>query len=337
MSNAPIQEFKERILAFIRKGTKPGTEEEDARIWSKENAIVFVVAFIIALSLWFAVNLNGTFNITVNMPLEIGNVPDEMALTDKLPESVEVSLSGTALPLISLYNNPPAIQIDVDEAEVNIFNQVRQRMNSVQEVDVVKVEPLIVSVNLEEKISKKVPIKLNWEFDFESRYGLISGPTITPDSITITGAASHIANFDEWVIEDTLRLENVSDDVHELAIITNNDPLVTISQDVLSIEADVSEFTESEVSVYIQTRDLPRGQSITYNPASVTVKYDVPLEQFAEIQNTIPYVVYVPYQKIEEDMSGFVTPDVELVSTKYALKLRSFQPKAVAYFSVVDQ
>ena len=114
MSNAPIQEFKERILAFIRKGTKPGTEEEDARIWSKENAIVFVVAFIIALSLWFAVNLNGTFNITVNMPLEIGNVPDEMALTDKLPESVEVSLSGTALPLISLYNNPPAIQIDVD-------------------------------------------------------------------------------------------------------------------------------------------------------------------------------------------------------------------------------
>lgn len=143
--------------------------------------------------------------------------------------------------------------------------------------------------------------------------------------------------INEWVIEDTLKLSGVKDDIAQTIPVTNNNPLLELSLDEVSLTANVSEFTENEVSVYIRTRNLPRGQNITYNPSSIVIKYDVPLEQFSELQNETPYAVYVPYQKIQEDETGFVTPDIELVATKYALKIRSFQPKAVAYFSVVDQ
>jgi YbbR domain-containing protein len=331
-----IQNIKDRILSYVKKGIKPG-EEDEGKLFTKESVLVFIFAYVIAISLWFAVNLNGIFNITVNMPLEIANIPADLALTDNLPEYVEVSLSGTALPLINLYNKPPSIPIDVNDTEVNLFNQVRQQMNSFQEVEVSKVEPILISVNLEEKITKKVPLKLNWDFDFEARYGLISNPVISPDSILVTGAISQMNSITEWVIQDTLKLTAVKDDIASSVSIPNTNPLLEISTDELVLTADVSEFTEDEVSVYIRTRNLPRGQNITYNPSSITIKYDVPLEQFSEISTQAPYVVYVPYSKIQEDVTGFVTPDIELVATKYALKIRSFQPKAVAYFSVVDQ
>jgi hypothetical protein len=321
----------------VKKGTKPGEEDDGSKLVTKEGVMVFVFAYLIAMSLWFAVNLNGNFNISVNMPLEIGDIPSDLALTDNLPEYVEVSLSGTALPLIGLYNNPPTIPIDVDDSEVNLFNQVRQQMNSYQEVEVSKVEPILVSVNLEQKITKKVPIKLNWDLEFETRFGLISEPVISPDSISVTGAISQMNAINEWVIDDTLKLSGVKDDIAQVIPISNSNPLLDISLDETSLMANVSEFTENEVSVYIRTRNLPRGQNITYNPSSIVIRYDVPLEQFSEIQNETPYVVYVPYRKIQEDETGFVTPDIELVATKYALKIRSFQPKAVAYFSVVDQ
>ena len=337
MADNTYQNIRERVLSYVKKGTKPGEEEDASKLVTKESALVFVFAYLIAISLWFAVNLNGIFNISVNMPLEIGDIPNGLALTDNLPEFVEVSLSGTALPLISLYNNPPTIPIEVNESEVNLFNQVRQQMNSYQEVEVSKVEPILVSVNLEQKITKKVPVILNWDFDFETRFGLISEPVISPDSISITGAESQLSGITEWVIEDTLKLSGIKDDVAEVVSIKNDNPLLSISLNELSLTANVSEFTEDEVSVYIRTRNLPRGQNITYNPSSIVIKYDVPLEQFSEIQNETPYVVYVPYQKIQEDETGFVTPDIELIATKYALKIRSFQPKAVAYFSVVDQ
>lgn len=337
MADNPLQNIKDRILSYIKKGIKPGEEEASNKILSKESVLVFIFAYVIAISFWFAVNLNGIFNITVNMPLEVGAIPSELALTDNLPEYVEVSLTGTALPLINLYNNPPSIPIDVDNQEINLFNQVRQQMNSFQEVEVSKVEPILVTVNLEQKITKRVPLKVNWGFEFESRFGLISKPTISPDSISITGASSQLNDVSEWVIPDSIKLSDVKDDIEVEIPITNNNPLLEVSIQNVTLSANVSEFTESETTVYIRTRDLPRGQNITYNPSSITIRYDVPLEQFSEVANQTPYAVYVPYRKILEDETGFVTPDIELIATKYALKLRSFQPKAVAYFSVVDQ
>ncbi len=337
MAENSNKNIKERVLSFVKKEKRPDTEEGESRVLSRENILVFVFAYVVSISLWFAVNLNGIFNVTVQMPLEVGNIPDDMALTNQLPQYVEVNLSGTALPLINLYNNPPSIPIDVEDSEVNLFNQVRQQMNSFQEVDVSKVEPLLVAVNLEEKISKKVPIRFEWDIEFELRYGFISQPKITPDSIEVTGAVSQVNALTEWRIPETITLSEVRTDVDETIEITNTNPLLETLLESVQFTADVSEFTESEINVYIRTRDLPRGQSITYNPSSITIKYDVPLEQFSEIADQIPYAVYVPYQKIEEDETGFVTPDIELTATKYALKLRSFQPKAVAYFSVVDQ
>lgn len=91
------------------------------------------------------------------------------------------------------------------------------------------------------------------------------------------------------------------------------------------------------MSVYIRTQNIPRGSIINYNPSTVTIRFDIPIEQYNELQNQRPYEVYVPYQEILEDSTGFVTPDIELVATQYQIKLRSFQPKAVAYFSVLDE
>ena len=82
------------------------------------------------------------------------------------------------------------------------------------------------------------------------------------------------------------------------------------------------------MSVDIRTRNIPRGNIINYNPSTVTIRFDVPIEQYVEVQNLRPYEVYVPYQEIVEDSTGFVTPDIELVTTEYQIKLRSFSAKS---------
>ena len=41
-----------------------------------------------ALSLWFIVNLNGDYRITINIPM-IGAIPQDMALAEGLPEFLE--------------------------------------------------------------------------------------------------------------------------------------------------------------------------------------------------------------------------------------------------------
>lgn len=324
----------ERIKLFFKVRTP--NPDQDIRSKRRERIAVFVIAYIMAISLWFIVNLNGDYRITINIPIEVGAIPQDMALAEGLPEFLEVEVSGDGWKLVNLYSNPPEIPIDVIEGEVNLFDQVRQRFTVEQDVSVLKVQPLFISIGLEQKISKKIPIKLHSDLQFEDRYGLVSDPVFNPDSLTITGARSQINKIDYWMLSDTLSLSNVREDISQIIPITPKDPLIDYDVDQIRFLADVSEFTEGEVSVYIRTRNIPRGNIINYNPSTVTIRFDVPIEQYVEVQNLRPYEVYVPYQEILEDSTGFVTPDIELVTTEYQIKLRSFQPKAVAYFSVLD-
>ncbi len=327
----------ERLKRAFKFGIPPGITDDDARSARRERIAVFVVAYIMAMSLWFIVNLNGDYNISINVPIESGNIPPEMALVEDLPEFVQVDVSGDGWKLVNLFNNPPSVLIDITEGEVNLFDQVRQRFTVEQDVSVLKVQPFLINIGLEPRISKKIPIRLHTDIQFTTRYGLIGETKITPDSLTITGALSQVSDISEWVIPDTLVLQNVRDDIQSTVLIESLDPLIEPSINEITLSANVSEFTEGEASVYIRTRGLPRGQVINYNPSAVLIRFDVPLEQYTEIQNTRTYEAYVPYSKIQRDSTGFVTPDIELIATQFQIKLRSFQPKAVAYFSVVDQ
>lgn len=327
----------ERIKRVFKFGIPPGVTEQDARSVRRERIAVFIVAYIMAMSLWFIVNLNGDYNISINVPVEPGNIPDDMALVEDLPEFVQVEVSGDGWKLVNLFNNPPSVLVDITEGEVNLFDQVRQRFTVEQDVLVLKVQPFLVNIGLEPKISKLVPIRLHTDIEYMNRYGLIGETSINPDSLMITGASSQVADISEWIISDTLKLSEVREDILTTIPIVSIDPLIETSLEEIEFSANVSEFTEGETSVYIRTRGLPRGQVINYNPSAVLIRFDVPLEQYAEIQNIRPYEVFVPYSEILEDSTGFVTPDIELTATQYQIKLRSFQPKAVAYFSVVDQ
>jgi YbbR domain-containing protein len=325
-----------RIKNLFKPGTKPGANEDEARFLRREKIVVFIGAYIMAISLWFIVNLSGSFSINLNIPIEAGNIPEDVALTENLPEFVQVTISGDGWQLLNLYNDPPAVVINIEESEINLFDQVRQRLSYLQDVDIAKVQPLILSVNLEPKISKKVPVKINTDLQFQNRYGLVGEPTYAPDSITVTGAESKITGIDQWEVRDTLKLTEIRNDISTRLALKGSEGVIELSEEEITFRAKVSEFTEGETTVYIRTRGLPRGQNVNYNPSSVTIKFDVPIEQYSDAIQTQPYDVYVPYSKILEDDTGFVTPDVEQVAENYELRLRSFQPKAVAYFTVLN-
>lgn len=325
-----------QIKDLFKFGTRPGSDEEEVTFLRREKVIVFIGAYIMAVALWFIVNLSGSYSIDVNLPVEPGNVPEDMALTEELPKFVEAGVSGDGWQLLSLYNDPPTVVINIEDEEVNLFDQVRQRLSYLQDVDISKVQPLMIRLDMEAKVSKKIPVVLNTDIEYHNRFGMIGEPVVSPDSITITGATSRISDINEWVVGDTLRLREIRNDISTTIPLQEESGVISLSDSEITYEADISEFTEGETTVYIRTRGLPRGQNVTYNPASLTITYDVPIEQFADVEEVEPYEAYVPYSEILEDSTGYVTPDVELVEKSYELRLRNFKPKAVAYFTVIN-
>ncbi len=333
MSNTTFEELKKKFWErWYKVFRRP---EEDGPEVGREKVAVFVISLILALCLWMLVNLSRDYNLTLNMPVELGNVPSGQALTRELPNFATVSLTGEGWELIQIYNNPPPIFIDVTQSEVNLFDQVRQQMSSMPDLTVQKVQPLTLSLEMEEEVSRRVPVDPEVELTFRERFGLLGDTLIDPDSIEVTGASSLVEEIENWQTEPT-EITDISGDISQPITLREPGELLSISPETVTLRGEVAEFTEGEARVPITTINLPPGSSVNYSPSTLNVQYDIPISQYSKAQDRVPFSAYVTFSQIETDSTGFVRPELEVVNQDLDIRLRSHSPTEVAYFIVLD-
>ncbi|HLR32255.1 MAG TPA: hypothetical protein VK074_07185, partial [Fodinibius sp.] len=191
------EKLKQNIAEAWSNIIQKSDEDEIADV-GRERIVVFAVSLILAVCFWFMVNLSIDYNLNIELPLVTAGIPEDQALVQQPPETATVSISGEGWKLIRLYNNPPAINLNVTSSEVNLYDQVQRQINATSEVNVQKVQPLILTLDMEERVSKKVPVQPIFSLSFVQQYGFTEEPTVQPDSVTISGAASLIENITEW-------------------------------------------------------------------------------------------------------------------------------------------
>lgn len=328
--------ISDRFRDFFSSGSKSKTDDPDMYAENREKIVAFGIALFISLCLWFIVNLSRDFNVTLQVPIQIANVPNDQIVSSEVPETATVNLSGEGWNIISVYNNPPRVLLTVQDGTVNLADQMRNQISAFSDLNIIQVQPTQLTVETERKATKVVPVANNVRLNMQEQFGLMSQPEITPDSITISGAESKLETISQWQTAEIV-IDNVNSNIEQTVELQTPPAGLSLSPEVVNFEAQVTEFTEAEIRVPIRTRNLPAGMAVTYNPSSVLVRFDVPLEQYSEIQGARPFRAYVDYTVIEQDSSGRVAPEIEVVETDYFIRLRSFQPPRVAYFRIVPE
>lgn len=311
-------------------------DDEQAPISKRESILVFAVAYVIAVISWLMVNLDREFNLEMELPVSTVSIAPDKALVSPIPASVTVGMSGQGWKLLSVYNNPPVIPLDLDETQVNMFEQVRSQFLSSQDVNITKVQPSILNVNLDERIERRVPVDLRMDLSLRRQYAMIGEVGITPDSVDITGARSRVEGISLWPTELVV-LEEVREPIDMQVALEPPSAVVQVNHANVRVQAQISEFTEGELRVPVTTTGLPAGRNITFTPSSVTVRYAIPIEEYAQSQEDIPFNVYVPYNRIAQDTTGLVSVITEITSPSLNIRLRSTQPRSVSYFVVLEE
>lgn len=326
-----------RIKQFFLTGRTPSrdtTEEENSAYLPREKALVFVASILLAFCLWFIVNLSRDFSITIELPLEVINLSADMALVEDPPSRATVGVTGEGWKLIALYSNPPRITVDLDGGEVNLYERVQQQVSALSEVTITQVQPLFLNLEMEQRMSREVPLDSRIELQMRERFGLIGEPLLEPETVTIQGAASRVEQVDT-VYTRLVSIEDVKESRELEIYVERPGPGITVSPERVLYRFEVAEFTEAETRVPIRIRNLPSGRSVTYNPSSVTVRYDVSIEQYNEVLTARPFTAYVDYDDIESDTTGLVSPVVERTEDHFHIRLRSYTPRSISYFNVV--
>ena len=328
----------ERIKSFFLTGQSGSSDiesETESAYLPREKLLVFGGSVILAFCLWFIVNLSRDFSITFTLPLEVVDMAEDMALVEEPPEDVSVGISGEGWTLISLYSNPPLVRVNVEGSEINLHEVVQQQLSSISDITITQVEPTRLNLRMEEKMSREVYVEPRVEIRSRDRFGLIGEPVWEPGTVTVTGAASRVEQVDTvFTVATVLEDVNESREV-ELALEQPTTGL-RLSPDHIDYRFQMAEFTEGEVRVPIRIRNLPPDRSVSYYPSSVTVRFEVPIDQYNDVRNARPFNAYVDYSTIEADTTGLVAPEVERSDDPYEVRLRSVQPRTVSYFTVID-
>jgi hypothetical protein len=312
----------------------PKIGEGQSTISTGEKALVFGVAYAIALGLWLMVNLDREFNLSMRFELQTGEMSPELALVSPIPTHVNVSISGEGWKLLNIYGSPPRIPVNLANEVVDMTEQVETVINTYQNINVTRVQPAFITVNLEQRTSKKVPVDLQMDVAFGRQFGFLGEPRITPDSVIVTGAQSVISGISSWPTK-VFKRENLREPISTILELETPPEVLGLNFSEVNLIANVTEFTEGELRIPLRIRGLPRGREVTFSPNTITVRYDVPIEEYVSMQNIVPYAAFVDYTDILRDNSGLIMPSVELIISAPNIKLKTIQPRTVSYYIVV--
>jgi hypothetical protein len=323
-----IQWIKKMLRSPLRRSIDTQTMDRRERI------TVFFLSLIIAFILWFVVSLGRDHTTEVPFVLKVGQVPDQLALASALPDTVMATVTADGWKLLGLRLNPETIPININESTINVYERIRDILRT-RAITIISTQPSVLKVTLERKITKNVPVVIQSEFQFKKPYDTTEAPTALPDSVALTGATSIVNAIAQWPTV-VLKKTSISDHIVETVPLTAPPANLSMNVQQVVVRARVAEFTEGEQRTRIQVKGLPKDRIITFNPAIISIRYLIPIEQYSAAQNVTLFSATVSYADIIKDSTGFVSPVIATLNDTLLTKIKLVQPRRVAYYKVIQ-
>lgn len=296
--------------------------------------IVITICILISTLLWFTFTLQETYTATLDLPVRVVNLPADQALGAFPPRAVRVQLRGEGYPLMQLYFNPPTVTLD---AQQDVFDLTTLDLNLPRGVVVESVTPQLVELRKEPRVTRRLPVELRVAIEMPPTHDLLYPPYVEPDSVQVWGAASIVRRLVAWPTV-SMRLRDVRDSlVLRVPLSDTLHPLVFVTPQVVQMYAQVVPFTEGVRELPIRITGVPSTERIVVlEPATVRVRFRVPLAQYEAAMVAPDFFATVPYEVIRADTTGRVRPIMHLPDG-IALRDVVVIPPALRYYNVLIQ
>ncbi|NNF56880.1 MAG: YbbR-like domain-containing protein [Rhodothermaceae bacterium] len=329
MKPDPFERFRE---LFPRTFRDEGGLTDQGRRW-----LPIAVSILVAIALWFTVNMRETYTVSVPSPLSVVTLPQGQALRALPAAQVRVQYQGDGWDLLKLSRTPPEIPLYADGPTVNLVSAAGESARLPTGIRVLSVQPQSVDLSLDDAITRRLPIRLAGSIDLEAGYGRLGEPELDPDTVEIRGARSLIGSLEAWPTAP-LDLENLDRSISRTLPLSDTlAGLVGLSIEQTQVTLQVGQFTEGTRMLDVQVEGVPPGVSrVRLIPNRVRVTYLVPTDgdHFDRAETSPALLAVVDYADIARDTTaGSVPVSVRIPEDLTILDVR-VEPRRLEYFTV---
>lgn len=154
-----------------------------------------IVALLFAIFLWFYVTAQIEGTETIEVPLEIVNMPESLVVVNDVPRTVEVTMRGARSDLLKarLFGKT-RLTVDLAGAQgrhlsVPLSKGMISLPEGVRQEDVSIRSPRSLSIELEARVSRSLPVEAVFRGTLPAGMMLVGRPAITPERVIARGPA----------------------------------------------------------------------------------------------------------------------------------------------------
>jgi len=278
---------------------------------------IITISLIVAFSilLWVFVSFSGEFSITLNLPTQIINIPENHSVSSISANDVAISLKGQGWQLAqhTLGRDPKYFipsPLEIGEEEISTRNVIHANSWLSTTLQIAEISPEKIKIKLEKTKLKKVQIVPLLSLSFTPGYGLASQIAIEPDSVEIAGPESLV---DEINIINTKgrglsNLENESSLVLEI----EKQKYITMDINECNINFDVQKIVDKTFEeLFVKTINIPSRYELILSPTKLNVVLRGGISQLSKLKND-DLSVYVKFEQAINDTNGAIEPFIEV-------------------------
>lgn len=325
MANSPLIE---RLRSQLPEG-RWGEAKEDHEV--RRRGLAVLVSVGVAFVLWFTFSMRESYSVVVEMPLVIRELPDGRALGQLPPPEARVTVQGDGWELLKLSRGTPALEVSAQEAVVDIYRAATESNRLPPGVSVQSVAPAAITLDLEPRIERTLPIRLRADIEAASLYDILAEPSVSPDTIVVSGARSIVNGLQYWPTAPVELADLNETRTQTIALSDTLRGLVSTSVKNVELTVPVALFTEASRELAVRTEGAPPGADpIRFIPSTITATYRIPVDQYEASTETEAFYAFVPYATAINDTTGAVQPVLNLPPSLSVRDAR-FEPRRLQY------
>jgi hypothetical protein len=294
--------------------------------------LAFLISMVFATLLWVAARMAETYEYTISYPLAYDHMPVRAKLQSDLPQDLRIRVRGKGLEMLlpSLYFLNDSVRVDIGSYLQQQYLPTARLQDTLLSIlpeglEIKRIQPDTIYLKTTPKVFKKVPLHSRVQAQMAPGYLPVGGVILTPDSVTLMGTESDLANVRIWYTDSIVLGPLKSNTAIEVDLLTDSD--VIPSPRHVRVEISPALFAEKVVRVPIQVINLPQGHELVLETQEVDIRFLLPFANYDQIsRKNFRVRLDMAQQSLDQTL---LFP--ELVAQPEGILLRGIFPSALTY------
>ncbi len=296
------------------------------------NYKIKIVAFILAIFIWFFVVTENEYETVVDVPILPVNISPSKVVLNELPSTAKVKIRGTGKDLIALgVGRSGRIELDLSDADKSkTFLLKPQAVSLSRASDAVHSTEILmpdsVTVLLDSFYGKKVPIRPNVKVLAAPGFTAVGDLVLKPDSVLISGPRSLVTPVTE-IPTVTAQFTDLTFDLKDVLTLKKPNTVnekVDIAVTQTEVSVDIQQLIELSISgIPVQVKNVPRNLTVHVIPSTMSLILEGGGDLLAALDRH-DISAYIDYDRVK-DAPGL--PHTAVIEPPPGITPRDAQPK----------